>query len=44
MAKLSLWHRLEAFGWLLAALFMGFFGNGHEDIVSIVLHDPRINR
>jgi hypothetical protein len=43
-ARLSLRHRLEALFWVLLAAFAGFFGDGRDDLLHIVQHDPRINR
>jgi hypothetical protein len=42
--KLTLWHRLEALCWVVAATLVGYFGNGRDDVITIVQHDPRVNR
>lgn len=43
MSGLTLSNRLEAACWTAAALFVGFFGNGSSDIITIMRTDPRIH-
>ena len=36
--------RIQIALWIAAALAVAFYGNGQTDLVSLVLHSPRLNR
>ncbi len=35
---------VEASLWVLITVVLCFVGDGHNDLISILLHDPRITR